>query len=45
MYQLLRRQVNIMSNLDLGLKDFFIKGEKRMGTVTITSDTTKEEYI
>ena len=41
MYQLLRRKVNI----DLELKDFFIKGEKRMGTVTITSDTTKEEYI
>ena len=32
-------------NIDLGLKDFFIKGGNRLGTVTITSDTTKEEYI
>ena len=28
MYQLLRRQVNIMSNLDLGLKDFLVSSRK-----------------
>lgn len=28
MYQLLRRKVNIMSNLDLGLKDFLLKEKK-----------------